>query len=209
MGSSRSRIPLVCGLKLLLVDKGFTLVELLIGLVIAGVVASAAGLLLLYQMKSASTLELAQRQRDNAGRFDYLIQIEAAEAASVVENASMPAACSGGGTAVAAFRIPRDKGQYLDVNNSSLIYYYNKGSDLWRCGPPVKRSGVLDHDASRPLQAGIVVRDALLEKAVCNDEATNKSQLVYQLKYQKGYRPGCSIASAKTLLICNQGDICD
>lgn len=187
---------------------GLTLVELLAGLVIATVVAAAAGSVLLEQVRSSGSLELAQRQRDNSSRFDYLIQIEAAEAASISKNETLPAACSGGGSAVVAYKIPRNQGQYLDASNASFIYYYNKLGDIWRCGPPVKRSGVLDHDSAKPLQAGIAVRAASLEDVSCNGNVTDSSQFAYQLAFPNGYKSSCSVARAKTLLICNAGDPC-
>lgn len=188
-------------------DLGFTLVELLAGLVVAGVVASAAGAVMIAQIQSSAKLELAQRQRDNSSRLDYLMQIEAGEASSVIETPTLPDDCPG--TGVAAFRIPRDSGQYLDANNASIVYYSNQGSDLWRCGPPVKRSGVLDHDANISIQAGIAVRDAQLEKVDCSGQVTNEGQLVYRLVFPAGYQPACTVARAKTLLICNVGDVCD
>lgn len=190
-------------------SRGITLVELLVGLVIAGLAATAAGSVMLAQIRSSASLELAQRQRDSASRLDYLIQIEAGEAASVVDNPSMPGVCSGGGTGLVAFRIPRDRGAYLDITNASFVYYYNKDGDVWRCGPRVERSGILNHDESIPLEAGVAVRDASLEKVTCSGETTNAGQFVYRLVFPKGYQPGCSVARAKTLLICNIGDVCD
>ncbi|WP_255024335.1 prepilin-type N-terminal cleavage/methylation domain-containing protein [Cyanobium sp. T1G-Tous] len=186
-------------------DLGFTLVELLVGLVIAGVVASAAGAVMVAQIQSSAKLELAQRQRDNSSRLDYLIQIEAGEAASVIVDPSIPASCSSTGvaTGVAGFRIPRDRGQYLNAANTSFVYYYNKGSDVWRCGPPVKRSGVLNHDSSVLPEAGVAVRDARLEKVNCSGQVTNEGQFVYRLVFPTGYQPACSVARAKTLQICN------
>lgn len=203
---SRSRhllLPFYCSTKP--ADLGFTLVELLVGLVITGVVASAAGAVMVAQIQSSAKLELAQRQRDNSSRLDYLIQIEAGEAASVIVNPTIPVNCSSNGvaTGVAGFRIPRDTGQYLNAANASFVYYYNKGSDVWRCGPPVKRSGVLDHGLDVSPEAGIAVRDARLEQVTCSGQVTNEGQFVYRLVFPTGYQPACSVARAKTLQICN------
>lgn len=188
-------------------DRGITLVELLVGLVITGVVASAAGSVIIAQIQSSAKLELAQRQRDNSSRFNYLIQIEASEAASVIDTPALPEGCPG--TGVVGFRIPRDQGQYLDVKNISTVYYANQGLDVWRCGPPVMRSGVLDHDPNAPIQAGVVVRDAQLKQVNCSGLVTNDEQLAYNLVFATGFEPSCSIARAKTLLVCNVGDVCD
>lgn len=203
--ATRSRIPLLPFYwRPRSTDLGFTLIELLLGLVITGVVASAAGALMVAQIQSSAKLELAQRQRDNSSRLDYLIQIEAGEAASVIVDPSIPASCSSpGATGVAGFRIPRDSGAYLNVANASFVYYYNKGSDVWRCGPPVKRSGVLNHDSSVLPEAGIAVRDAKLEKVNCSGQVTSEGQFVYRLVFPSGYQPECSVARAKTLQICN------
>lgn len=190
--------------------QGLTLIELLLAVVVAGVVAGAAGSVLLAQIKSSAVIELAQRQRDDSSRLDYLIQIEAGEAASVIDSPTLPLACAEAGTtAVVAFRIPRDRGQYLDLTNASNVYYFNNGGAVWRCGPPVKRSGVLDHDPAKLLEAGVAVRDATLEKTNCFGQVTSSGQFVYRLVFPEGYQPGCSVASAKTLLVCNAGDVCD
>ena len=189
-------------------SEGLSLVEILVGLAIAGLVATAAGFALLEQVRSSASLELAQRQRDNSSRLDYLIQIEAAEAASILRNPLLPPSCSGGGTALIAYTIPRNQGEYLDQGNASFVYYYNQAGDVWRCGPPVKRSGVLNHDPTQSLQAGIAVRDAILEDVNCNGYLTDASQFAYQLAFPNGFRSPCSVARAKTLLICNDGDIC-
>lgn len=188
-------------------DLGITLVELLVGLIVAGVMASAAGSVIIVQIQSSAKLELAQRQRDNTSRLDYLMQIEAGEASSIIESPTLPGNCPG--TGVAAFRIPRDSGQYLDEGNASIVYYSNQGLDVWRCGPPVKRSGVLDHSPNLSTQAGIAVRDAQLEKVSCSGQVTNEEQLAFRLVFPTGYQPACAVARAKTLLICNSGDVCD
>lgn len=188
--------------------EGLTLVEILVGLSIACLAATAAGFALLEHVRSSASLELAQRQRDNSSRLDYLIQIEAAEAASILRNPLLPPGCSGGGTALIAYKIPRNQGEYLDQSNASFVYYYNQVGDVWRCGPPVKRSGVLNHDPTQPLQAGIAVRGAILEDVNCNGYLTDARQFAYQLSFPNGFRSSCSVARAKTLLICNDGDIC-
>jgi prepilin-type N-terminal cleavage/methylation domain-containing protein len=186
-----------------LVDRGFTLVELLVAMVAGVVVFAAAGSVLLSHIRSSSQLELAQRQRDNAGRLDYLIQVEASEAALVEQGRVLPADCEGaGGASLAAFRVPRDSGNYLDtVGNVSFIYYYNHQGHVRRCGPPVQRNGVLNHAAGLGLHDGVAVRDARIELVSCQGQATTSSQLVYRLVYPSGYQPECSIARARTVFI--------
>jgi prepilin-type N-terminal cleavage/methylation domain-containing protein len=182
---------------------GFTLVELLVAMVAGAAVFAAAGSVLLAHIRSSSQLELAQRQRDNAGRLDYLVQVEASEAALVEQGRALPAGCVGGGqTSIAALRVPRDSGNYLDTEgNVSFIYYYNQGGDVRRCGPPVQRNGVLNHDPALGLHDGVAVRDAQIELVSCQGQSTNSRQLVYRLIYPSGFQPACSIARARTVFI--------
>lgn len=184
---------------------GFTLVELLVAMVAVQVVFIAAGSLLISHVRSSSNLELAQRQRDNAGRLDYLIQVEASEAALVEQSRVLPNGCkadAAGQTSLAAFRVPRDEGNYLDTaGNVSFVYYYNHLGDVRRCGPPVHRNGVLNHTAGLGLHDGVAVRDARIELVTCQGQSTTTSQLVYRLVFPSGYQPACSIARARTVFI--------
>jgi prepilin-type N-terminal cleavage/methylation domain-containing protein len=183
--------------------QGFTLVELLVAMVAGVVVFAAAGSVLLSHIRSSSQLELAQRQRDNAGRLDYLVQVEASEAALVEQGRVLPAGCEAAGQAsIAAFRVPRDSGNYLDTEgNVSFIFYYNHAGNVRRCGPPVQRNGVLNHAAGLGLHDGVAVRDASIELLSCHGQSTNSLQLVYRLVYPNGYQPACSIARARTVFI--------
>jgi prepilin-type N-terminal cleavage/methylation domain-containing protein len=183
--------------------QGFTLVELLVAMVAGVVVFAAAGSVLLSHIRSSSQLELAQRQRDNAGRLDYLVQVEASEAALVEQGRVLPAGCEAAGQAsIAAFRVPRDSGNYLDTEgNVSFIYYYNHAGNVRRCGPPVQRNGVLNHTAGLGLHDGVAVRDASIELLSCQGQTTTTRQLVYRLVFPNGYQPACSIARARTVFI--------
>ena len=183
---------------------GFTLVELLVALVAGAAVFAAAGSVLISHVRSSSNMELAQRQRDNAVRLDYLIQVEASEAALVEAARPLPEGCAAaaGTNALAALRVPRDSGNYLDTTaNVSFIYYYNFNGAIRRCGPPVQRNGVLNHSLGEALHDGVAVRNARLELVTCEEQATNSQQLVYRLIYPTGYAPACSIARARTVFI--------
>ena len=184
-------------------EASFTLVELLVALVAVQVVFIAAGSVLISHVRSSSNLEVAQRQRDNAGRLDYLVQVEASEAALVEADRILPEGCEAAGQAsVAALRVPRDSGSYLDTEgNVSFIYYYNHQGNVRRCGPPVQRNGVLNHTEGLGLHDGVAVRDALIELVSCQGQSTDSSQLVYRLVYPSGYQPACSIARARTVFI--------
>ena len=183
-------------------DGGFTLVELLVALVAVQVVFVAAGSVLISHVRSSSNLELAQRQRDNAARLDYLIQVEASEAAEVVQSSTLPDDCvAAGQNSLATFLVPRDEGNYLDSSNVSSIYYYNHQGNVRRCGPQVHRNGVLDHTEGLALVDGVAVRDAQIELVSCQGQSTTSRQLVYRLVYPSGYQPACSIARARTVFI--------
>jgi type II secretory pathway pseudopilin PulG len=183
--------------------RSFTLVELLVAMVAGVVVFAAAGSVLISHIRSSTQLELAQRQRDNAGRLDYLVQVEASEAALVEQGRVLPAGCDAAGEAsIAAFRVPRDSGDYLDTEgNVSFIHYYNHEGSVRRCGPPVQRNGVLNHAAGLGLHDGVAVRDGIIELVSCHGQNTNSRQLVYRLVYPEGYEPACSIARARTVFI--------
>lgn len=185
------------------VGVAFTLVELLVAMVAGTVVFAAVGSVLVSHIRSSSKLELAQRQRDNAARLDYLIQVEASEAALVEQGRVLPAGCEAAGQAsVAAFRVPRDSGNYLDtVGNVSFIFYYNYQGNVRRCGPPVQRNGVINHDPEIGLHDGVAVRDARIELVTCQGQSTSSGQLSYALIYPVGYKPACSIARARTVFI--------
>jgi len=185
------------------VGLAFTLVELLVAMVAGTVVFAAVGSVLVSHIRSSSKLELAQRQRDNAARLDYLIQVEASEAALVEQGRVLPAGCEAAGQAsVAAFRVPRDSGNYLDtVGNVSFIFYYNYQGNVRRCGPPVQRNGVINHDPGIGLHDGVAVRDARIELVSCQGQSTSSGQLSYALIYPVGYKPACSIARASTVFI--------
>lgn len=115
----------------------------------------------------------------------------------------LPAGCDAAGEAsIAAFRVPRDSGDYLDTEgNVSFIHYYNHEGSVRRCGPPVQRNGVLNHAAGLGLHDGVAVRDGIIELVSCHGQNTNSRQLVYRLVYPEGYEPACSIARARTVFI--------
>ena len=191
-------------------QQGLTLVELLIAMAVGFVTLASAGVVLLLHLRTTGGLELAQRQRDNAVRLDYLMQIEASEAALVRTNQSL-SACEGasGVNSFATFVVPRDEGDYQSLLNVSLIHYYNQAGSVWRCGPPVAANGVLIHydgDGNPSgLQSGIAVREASLTAptgGVCQGQSTNDRQLVYQLTFSEpAYAPDCSIARVRTVRI--------
>ena len=200
VGLRRSRSRVMTTRHSRISQSAFSLAELLVAVAIAGIASAAAGTALLAHIRSVGNFEQAQRQRDNAGRLDYLIQIETGEAAIVRTGGAM-VGCKGAGLALVALEIPRSEGGYQDPLNNSFIYYYNDSGDVRRCGPPVGRNGVLNHDPSVNKQDGVAVRDATLELVSCLGESSNERQLAYRLVFQSGFQPGCSVARARTIRV--------
>lgn len=187
--------------RLCLPGRGFTLVELLIALSVSGLVLSAAGAVIVQHMRFVRSLELAQRQRDNAARLDYLIQVEASEAAEVSRSETL-SGCARAGNSEFTLSVPDLEGTY-DTDRST-IHYYNSDGNIRRCGPPSNQNGTLKFSSSAR-QDGIAIREASLSadpaQVTCDGEVTTSTQVVYQITYQNGYEPGCSKAQAKTIRI--------
>ena len=183
---------------------GLTLVEVLIALALSGVVLSVAGSVIVQHMRLVRSMEIAQRQRDNAARLDYLIRIEAGEASEILYSQSTTG-CTLGGSSVFTFVVPRNTGGYQVPGNNSLIHYYNSSSgDVRRCGPPVNDNGTLNHAAAGQ-QDGIAIKDALLNvnpvNASCPGGISSSSEVIYALTYSSGYQPKCSSAVARTITV--------
>lgn len=184
--------------------QAFTLVELLVALVISGIGLAAAGAVIVQHIKMVKNLELAQRQRDNATRLDYLVQIEVGEAQEIVvgESSALGSKCvnppSDAVGELVCFVIPKDIGGYS--SSFSNVYYYNYDGSVWRLGPRVNRNGTLRHSGGSI--SGIAIRDGSIDfAAACSDEMSNPGQFVYRLDYDSGYEAGCSIAYAKAVYI--------
>jgi prepilin-type N-terminal cleavage/methylation domain-containing protein len=207
----RSRMSQLCAKRSrkLIVSSGFTLPELLVGLLIAGLVSAAAGTVMLGHMRSVSSLEQAQRQRDNALRFDYLVQIEAGESSVITRGEALPGDCVGPGPALFSFLVPRNEGSYQEATNVSTIAYYNDAQgNVRRCGPRVLRDGRLDHRLNQSYWDGVVVRGGTVNVMTnCQGEvsgpAAGSLQVVFRLVYPTGFQPACSIARARTVRITN------
>lgn len=181
-------------------ERGFTLPELLVAVLVAGLVLAAAGGVIVQHMRMVRSLELAQRERDNSARLDYLIQIEAGEAKGVLKSSALDGCKGSGGSSVFTLLVPKDEGPYQ--SNDSKIHYYNDGQgNVRRCGPLVNANGTLNHQG--PIQDGIVIRDASIDASItCQGRQTSDDQLAYLLSYAgNGYQPECSIAQAKTVYI--------
>ena len=76
----------------ILAESGFSLVELLIAGAIGVIVVLAGSQLISDRVIQGRRLEAAQRFRENIGRLNYLIQVEASES-SQISQLLIPAGC--------------------------------------------------------------------------------------------------------------------
>lgn len=195
---------------------GFTLPELLIAGLIAALIAAATAQVMINHLLEERRLEVAQRLREDVSRLNYLIQIEASEAESIQLGAATGGGCANAGGADAfTLAVPRPTGTYADDTNLSLIRYYNANDDagvpsIWRCGPPVSRNGVLIHDANPLNTAGIVLRNAQLERSPVGCQASTDRSITYRVIPIAGLQGanlgdlgGCVTAHARSVFVCN------
>lgn len=199
-----------------LLSDGFTLPELLVATLIAAAIAAITGQVMIGQLLEERRLEVAQRLREDVSRLNYLIQIEASESESVELAGANPAGCPGGGEAFTLV-VPRPIGTYADNANLSRIQYYNAPDPndnnrpaIWRCGPPVTRNGVLRHDANPLNTAGVVMRNAQLDRDPAGCPASTLRSVTYRVVPAPGLEGanlgnlgGCTTAHARSVFVCN------
>ena len=209
---------------------GFSLVEILVALVVAGVVSLALSSMLLTYLRSSRNMDRAQTARESANRVNYLIQIEASEAKQITtgwtqttykatgsSTASAITECkfASGDTPLFSLDVPVKIVVYGVAATVSPIYYYLKAGDLRRCGPEVLRNGQLDEEGATALSRppyldGPVMRRASLavvttSTSACNSTVTDSRTLVYNITFTDlGWTPPCTVARAKTIFVCNQ-----
>ncbi|WP_225867193.1 hypothetical protein [Cyanobium sp. PCC 7001] len=179
---------------------------MLVSLVIAGVLFTVVGNLMLNHMLSVRQVERGQRTREDANRFNYLVAVEAGEASDITYNTAL-AGCADSGTSLVSFVIPRPAGTYADATNVSRVFYYNQNGDIRRCGPPSNRNGVLNHGGANV--TGVVARRTTMAivnaGGGCTEASTNRA-VVYNLTFANsggGDYSNCQVARAKTVFICN------
>lgn len=213
-GHSSSKI-LPCSLRF---ERGFTLAEILVAAVIGAIVMMALSSTMLQYFAQSERLKLSQYFKEEASRFNYLLQIEAGESSVIVASPteSLPSSCAASGSKSPTamylrMDIPRPFGAYADAANVSSIYYYLQDGNINRCGPPFEQNGTIDHGSfgspSSPV-SGVVVRDASMNifsgAATCNSQATGGRQVVYSLVFSDNkinYQAPCAVARAKTFLV--------
>lgn len=139
--------------------QGFTLVELLIGLVISTVMLAAAVRVLVSLTRSDTATQVELNRKDAVGRVLGLLQDEIRNAARVESGASLTALS---GCSTAPQLILRGSTSSEDISYGLLAQSANSNwrgpNVLVRCGLPYDSNGVLDTSASRSEQ---VVLDTL------------------------------------------------
>lgn len=192
-------------------SRAFTLTEVLIASIIFGIVGVLATRLIIDQLFLGRRLESAQRLRENFSRFNYLVQIEASEAESIVLN-TQPAGCSGGSSGFTLF-VPKPTGIYAVSSNRTGIQYYDDGVNIYRCGPRVSRNGELVHAAASDGSTsvtGIVIPNAVLSNV------TSGGSMDREVSYRVEFIGGNSGAAgatrsvtvhSKAVFVCNPATI--
>lgn len=127
------------------VSCGFSLSELLVAAALLLALVSLFGFAVVGQLSYSRNLNLRNRSSEAARRLGYLMEIEAGESRALDYGASMDGACGETPDEVyLAMTVP--KPDEFDATNK--IFYYQKGPDLWRCGPPFLANGRLNHGAT-------------------------------------------------------------
>ncbi len=196
---------------------GFTLTELLVASLIAGILAVITAQVMISQLFEERRLAVAQALREDVSRLNYLVQIEASEAESIELGAANPPGCAGGADSFTLL-VPRPGGTYADPNATSRIQYYNAPDPLnnnapaiWRCGPPVSRNGVLLHDADPANVTGVALGNAQLTRGPGNGcPASDLRSVTYRIVppanlqgSNLGDLGGCVTAHARSVFVCN------
>jgi hypothetical protein len=192
--------------------EAFTLPEVLLAGIIAAAVVVITAQVMVGQLLEERRLEVAQRFRENVSRLNYLIQIEASETEEIdLSGTSPPTGCPAG--AAFTFLIHPPVGTYQDDANRRLVQYYNADSDgqpsIWRCGPRVRRNGVLNFDDATN-EPGVVLRNARLTVSPTGCQTSTERSVTYTVTPTAGLAGaglgqlgGCTTAQARSYFVCN------
>jgi Tfp pilus assembly protein PilV len=152
---------------------GFSLVELLIYVALAGGVLAMITGVTVSNIRSTSNIELRLRTADLWGRISSLIESEISEADGIKYNETLPSACVASvanSPTVSSFSLQIPHLNSTSSTSGALphvsIHYYQvpdpnpptdtpaKDNDLWRCGPGYTASGQLNYTG--PVGASIL-----------------------------------------------------
>ena len=127
---------------------GFTLVELLVASLAAGLVAVAASSAMTYHMRASSSMEAVERTKQDWGRVSHFIEAEVALSERVITNSSNINLnqCNQtiqSGDFLFALEIRRDlpTALYYITNNQTGTDQWSGSQSLFRCGPGIDELG--------------------------------------------------------------------
>lgn len=124
---------------------GFSLSELLVAAALLLSLVALFGFAVVGQLSYSRNLSLRNRAGEAARFLSYLMEIEAGESRSLDSVATLPPDCeASSGDVYLKMTVPVPD----SIAATSKIYYYEKDGDLWRCGPPFRNNGRLDHSQS-------------------------------------------------------------
>jgi hypothetical protein len=193
------------------IASAFILPEVLIASIIFGIVGVLATQLMIGQLMVGRRLESSQRLRENLSRFNYLVQIESAEAESIDLNAQ-PNGCLGGSRGFTLL-VPNPSETSAASSNSARIKYYDDGVNIYRCGPSVARNGELVHAVASNVTTnvtGIVLPNAVLSDVNCG--ASSCREVSYRVELIGGNSATAGAdrvftAHSKKVFVCNPATV--
>lgn len=184
--------------------RGFTLAELMISLGLGLLVLGATAFVIISHIRSTAASERSQRVRDDANRLNYLLQVEAGEAARIRQSVVV-SQCAAAPNSLFTLDIPLPTGTAGDPANITSVHYYNKGSDFVRCGPSINQNGSLNFSGG--FQEGIVSSGTQLSLVTCQTVITNQRAVAYQASYAEAgttaFQPPCEVARAKSFFVAD------
>jgi prepilin-type N-terminal cleavage/methylation domain-containing protein len=168
-------------------QSGLTLVELLVAIVIAGLVITAAGTALLGHLRSSKELEALERQRSDWSRSTFFLDAEVSLSQEVItaptalSAQAIPASCSSISPSQLRFALR------LRPDLPLVLYAVQPSSGSWlpdnslvRCGPAINADGAYS-DASPQLQLLVDGLDGSAAGAGLQIESQGPRQLSFSL----------------------------
>jgi prepilin-type N-terminal cleavage/methylation domain-containing protein len=168
-------------------QSGLTLVELLVAIVIAGLVITAAGTALLGHLRSSKELEALERQRSDWSRSTFFLDAEVSLSQEVItaraalDALPIPVACSVINQAQLRFALR------MQPELPLVLYAVQPSSGSWladnslvRCGPAINADGAYS-DATPQLQLLVDGLDGSAAGGGLEIQSTNKRLLSFTL----------------------------
>ena len=162
---------------------GFSLEELVMYVLLSGLVLWFTVFVVLSSSRSQATMLRSLRLGERWGRLNMLLETEIGEAMRLEYSTAPPAACGGGSanpSEVVTAVIPSLQASTSLIQTS--ISYYNRNSDLYRCGPPYDAQGRLRADQPH-VESRISSRTRLLIEGGSNPSQDPSRTLRYSVQF--------------------------